>query len=435
MREAMWVDLEVLTPSHVGSGSDINPIEYWINEGFARVHMDRLFADPDFGSHFDTFMTNAATQRYLGEHLPAELLNRHIRYQVSLTPEARQYLVRHQVQVKEHIKSAGRVFIPGSSIKGSLLSALINHVLEDACKSPVRKQSVETCIAEPRRFSQLLDITIGDLRSPGDGLKDRFYRWIDVSDSCLFTPEESLHIYYSEVVGARKGKLPVLFEGLAPETRWIFSLTAAPESKFSVSEMLQISDAFYRTVWKKSGISEAPPEKGYLLRIGQGSSAWATSLLIFAESSGAKYRFSPPRTRKLVDARVPMGWVVLSQSEYKSFAEVPHPVSSDGRIPGLGRTGIEPGSSTVTSPEEPPAKSPAAKETRIWRNVNLSWDPGSQTVVAMTPEGKAFTKGGPLIPESIYERLCVKRKFVRADIEVEPAGGKNFKIISIEPVP
>ena len=108
MRETMWVDLKVLTPTHVGNGCDINPIEYWIDDGFARIHMDKLFADPDFGPHLDNFMIEAASQRYLGQHLPAELLGRHIRYQVPMAPEAQKYLVRHQVQVKEYIKSAGR---------------------------------------------------------------------------------------------------------------------------------------------------------------------------------------------------------------------------------------------------------------------------------------------------------------------------------------
>jgi len=113
-------------------------------------------------------------------------------------------------------------------------------------------------------------------------------------------------------VGARKGNLPILFEGLVPGSAWIFSLAAGPESRFNLTEILKVADSFYREVWKKSGINEAPPANGFLLRLGQGSSAWATSLLLFAEAAGLKYSLKPPRTRKLVDARTPMGWVMLT---------------------------------------------------------------------------------------------------------------------------
>ena len=434
MQEAMWVDLEVLTPTHVGNGGDINPIEYWIDDDFARVHMDRLFADPDFSPHLDDFISNAASQRYLGRHLPSKLLSRHVRYQVPMSPEARKYLLRHQIQVKEYIKSAGRVFIPGSSIKGSLLSALISSTLGDRYRSEESKYSIERCIGDPRSFSELLDITIGSLKGSGDGAEKRFYRWLDVSDSSLLRPEKSLRIYYSEVVGARRGKLPILFEGLTPGTKYLFSLNSTPGSRFKPSQMLETADVFYREVWKKSEIKESPPEKGYLLRLGQGSSAWSTSLLIFAESSGARYRVPRPRTRKLVDAIIPMGWVLLSPSDRSSLAEAmdPNEICSDEETLGRDLAAPDRDSTIAGSPAELPPGKISTPETQVWGNVRLFWEPGSRTVVANTPGGKAFTKDLAVIPELIYDRLCTKRKPVQADIEVEQVGLRNFKIIRIE---
>lgn len=312
MREALWIELEVLTPTHIGNGTEISPIEYWIDERFARVQMDALFADSLFAPYLDEFISNAASERYLGRHLPSDLIRRHVRYQVPIAPDARQYLVEHQVVVKEYIKSAGRSFIPGSSIKGSLLSALINRVLGEECRSAQKKDPIEQNINSADGFSRLLDTAIGGLKSLSEGKGDRFYRWLDVSDSTLSQPEVSLNVYYSEVVGSKKGNLPILFEGLLPGTRWICSLAAGSGLRFNLTEVLKIVDGFYRAVWKKSGIREAAPENGYLLRLGQGSSAWATSLLLLAESAGLKYRLKPPRTRKLVDARTPMGWVMLT---------------------------------------------------------------------------------------------------------------------------
>ena len=415
MQEAMWVDLEVLTPIHIGNGSDISPVEYWIDEGFSRVSMERLFEDPDFGPHQDAFISGAASQRYLGAHLPAKLLSRHTRYRATMSPEARKYLLRHQIQVKEQIKSAGRVFIPGSSIKGSLLSALINNTLVDKNRSGESKYSIEQLIGDSHSFSRLLDITIGGLGSPGAGDRNRFNRWLDVSDSCLLSPEKALRVYYSEVAGARGGKLPILFEGLSPGTKYLFRLNTPSDSLCNLSRMLKISDGFYREVWKKSGITEAPPENGHLLRIGQGSSAWSTSLLIFAESIGARYKVRPPKTRKLVDSRIPMGWAVLSRSDRSSLAEA------------------SPGAEHL-EPVKPLLETIPTPETQTWRNVNLTWEPGSRTVTAKTPEGKAFTNDPSVVPEPIYDRLCVKRKVVKADIEVAPVGSRNFKIVAIRSV-
>ncbi|MDR3569708.1 MAG: type III-A CRISPR-associated RAMP protein Csm5 [Syntrophobacteraceae bacterium] len=446
MQKAMWVDLEVLTPIHIGNGTDISPIEYWIDEGFSRVNMGRLFEDPDFGPHQDAFIGGAASQRYLGAHLPTKLLSRHIKYRAPMSPEARKYLLRHPIQVKEQIKSAGRVFIPGSSIKGSLLSALISSTLEEKYRAEESRYSLERLIGDPRSFSNLLDVTIGSLGSQGsqgNGDKNRFHRWLDVSDSSLLSPEQALRIYYSEVVGARRGGLPILFEGLSPGRTFTFCLNTPSESRFNLSEMLKISDGFYKEVWTKSGIKEAPPENGYLLRIGQGSSAWATSLLIFAESTGARYEaVQRPKTRKLVDATIAMGWAVLTRSERSSLAQIPPGVEtgSDREGQSMGATAARRGYPAAESlpepvkafePLEPLLDTISTPETQMWRSVNLTWEPGSRTVVAKTAEGKAFTNDKAIIPEPIYDRLCVKRKVVKADIEVEPVGSRNFRIVSI----
>jgi hypothetical protein len=335
MREALWVELEVLTPTHIGGGTDINPTEYWIDEGLARVQMNSLFADHSFTPYLEAFIANAASERYIGQHLPSDLICRHIRYQVPMAPDARQYIVQHQVVIKEYIKSAGRPFIPGSSIKGSILSALMYCVLGEECRSLGSRESIEQCISNEKGFVRLLDMTIGGLKNQGSAKRDRFSRWIDVSDSNLSQPEKSLNVYYSELVGTRKGSLPILFEGLVPGTKWMFSLATGPEFRFRLDEVLEITNAFYRAVWKKSGIRENPPENGFLLRLGQGSSAWATSLLLFAEAVGLKYTMKSPKTRKLIDAHTPMGWVLLAArtSEGPEGWKMPEP--SDTRF-GVG---------------------------------------------------------------------------------------------------
>lgn len=329
----MWVEMEVFTPTHIGNGSDLNPMEYWIDETLARIHPESLFRDPDFLPHQEKFIQGATHQRYLGQYLPPELLSRHVRYEVPISPGAREYLVKHQVVVKEYIKSAGRAFIPGSSIKGSLFSAMIYHVLRDLYQREDDRKNIDYLLRNQNQYSNLLDLAITALqgkKEPGEKDLRRFFNWLRVSDSDLALPEESLQVYYSQVVGSKSGgKLPILFEGLVPETTWCFSLLSTEKARFREEEILQVADRFYRLIWKKNGHGAEPPTDRYLLRLGQGSSAWATSLLLFAESAGIQgYSVHPPRTKKLVDGRIPMGWALLTSTENPVLRKILRKASS-----------------------------------------------------------------------------------------------------------
>ena len=46
------MELEALTPLHIGSGGMITPMEYVVDDDFYRVDMDKLFQDPEFDSEF-----------------------------------------------------------------------------------------------------------------------------------------------------------------------------------------------------------------------------------------------------------------------------------------------------------------------------------------------------------------------------------------------
>lgn len=128
----MKLKLEVLTPVHISSGSEISPSGYYIdkkNTLLNVVNMNSLLADPAFRNYERDYIDKAARSRYLGDIISDDnLLHRHVLYSLPTTAEFR---AANTINIKAFIKSAGRVYIPGSSIKGAIISALLYQALLD----------------------------------------------------------------------------------------------------------------------------------------------------------------------------------------------------------------------------------------------------------------------------------------------------------------
>lgn len=308
----MKIKLRTLSPVHIGSGEEISPMEYFVNGNFSRINMNRLFEDADFELIMEDFIKIAGTQRYIGDQVPLELLKKHSLYTIPIREAAVDYLQDHQILVKSFAKSASRVFIPGSSIKGAILSALFWFVLKDLDLQD--KRQVEFLIARDRNFNDLLNFIFKKMAKDLRGFNDntfRFIRWIDVEDSNLRIPEDVLEISLVHIQGAKTGKeQPVLFETLKSGVEFDLKIKIK-NLKFPENQVLDICNQFYNRVLKKDG-SQNIQSSSNLLRLGQGSSAFATSLLILAEDLKINnYQISPPITRKRIDEYFALGWINL----------------------------------------------------------------------------------------------------------------------------
>ncbi|MFN7170585.1 MAG: type III-A CRISPR-associated RAMP protein Csm5 [Candidatus Omnitrophota bacterium] len=305
--------LKILTPVHIGSGQEISPIEYLISDGkFIRIDMDELFNDPEFKPLQEKFITSAKTQRYIGMLLPKDLLLKHPLYSISISSSARD---ANPIEVKEFIKSAGRVYIPGSSLKGAILSGILEEMLK------------ENKIKEFKDYK----IHLGEVLSEITKQKDRpdleeFSRWLDVRDSNFKNPEEALEISQTKLMGAKsRREMKILYETLKENLE--FETEIISHCNKTEEEILKMADKFYRKVYAKEKnfgrqVNQVLPtltNDTLVLRLGQGSTAWATSFLILADELGIKdYTIQrpkfhvikgPPRTRKLISGEKSMGWV------------------------------------------------------------------------------------------------------------------------------
>lgn len=120
----MKYKIEILSPLHIGNGNEIPPVEYVMDKRFYRIDMESLFRDEKFD--VDSFIENAKFDSfYLGEFYK-DVAMKHILYSMEMSDD-----VKAKSNVREFIKTGGKPYIPGSSIKGAIRTALMWYVLKE----------------------------------------------------------------------------------------------------------------------------------------------------------------------------------------------------------------------------------------------------------------------------------------------------------------
>ncbi|MFH1725979.1 MAG: RAMP superfamily CRISPR-associated protein [Elusimicrobiota bacterium] len=310
---------------HIGSGREITPMEYLLDRGtFHRLHMDGLFQDEDFKPEsraFDDFMSLAGKAkpeaRHLGGHKELEAIaRRHILYTLPVDQTARQEPDR--ITVSEAFRSAGKTVVPGSSIKGALLGVVAYGLLKTGR------------IQWPANDRELRDRVAAWLG--GKPERDGSLRWLDVSDTDGRPADKTLALAIVRVErspDARPGKGPLkaahtLMEVIKPGVTFNLDIKVPRSVRGDFFEsMLAWAREYAQEICRAEGEPMHVSAQSGPIRLGQGSGAWAMSLLAAAKALGRKeYSVSrlggfhnitcadPPWTRKKAGVR-PLGWAYL----------------------------------------------------------------------------------------------------------------------------
>jgi CRISPR-associated protein Csm5 len=189
----MKYEIEVISPLHIGSGGTISPIEYVVEDNFYRADMDRLFEDERFDT--DRFIEGAkGGALYLGRFAP-ELAKEHVRYALDISQSTRTNLQglidRPSSEVREYIKTKDDVYIPGSSLKGAIRTAILWWVLKnDADRFDRAKKRLNNLVRSRDRVDKK---RVGDeiekLVFGTDPTKD-ILKTLQVSDTSAINVEE-----------------------------------------------------------------------------------------------------------------------------------------------------------------------------------------------------------------------------------------------------
>jgi len=194
--------LETLSPLHVGSGADISPIEYIIEEdAFCRVDMDRLFKDSRFDNRH--FIKLCGKTKVVMEEFDKKTASSHPIYRLDLDRETKRELLKslhfRSGDIKEHVKIADKPYLPGSSIKGALRTALASVMLERDPK--IRRkalQGIRRMLSDRKRDRKRPDKEVNEVVFGKDPHHD-ILRSLHISDTELIEIE-NLHISMAKVL-------------------------------------------------------------------------------------------------------------------------------------------------------------------------------------------------------------------------------------------
>jgi CRISPR type III-A-associated RAMP protein Csm5 len=324
----MKMTIKILSPVFIGSGVEISPLEYYRErQTITRVDMDSLFRDPAFMPVINAFAASASTERSIRSLVNQEILAKHPLYQIPAIGEAAH---ANQTNIKEFIKSAGRVYLPGSSLKGVFLSAVCWYILSQDYKKnektvnsiPVANFIKENLLSSRDGYTKLLGYVLSRITGQGENLTvepEALSRWLTVTDSDLKEPADCLQVTLVKVTGGRKTHIPVLCETLKPGTQWEIELKST--SKLSPQKILQIANFYYKKIAAIYHTRMNATANTSLLRLGQGASLFSTSFYLLAEEIGlsAEYcqaqKLHRPVTSKKVNGQMPLGWAEASCHE------------------------------------------------------------------------------------------------------------------------
>ncbi|ABW66550.1 type III-A CRISPR-associated RAMP protein Csm5 [Desulfosudis oleivorans] len=201
---------QALTPIHIGCGCEIDPTEFLIkDETLVQFNTARVIKDlsPEEKTRFAAFADRAdlkEMQNFLGHHLD---IQRHAMNTIDAsdafikeyTAKASNPNNRFIVSMMPRNPHTGSVYVPGSSIKGAIRTAVVNYFANiDANTRPSVHQKVQAERDIKKKCVALEETALNCRKS--ETHKDVF-RLIHVSDAEL--PDNSTRIDWAENSGAK----------------------------------------------------------------------------------------------------------------------------------------------------------------------------------------------------------------------------------------
>jgi len=342
---------EILTPVHIGDGSELEPLEYVIKDRFYKVNLEEWLSSlsdekaSEFkkltGRDYAQKAVLTSLRKYVRDNIDVDKFNEwsaDVSDAVIKRYDEKFDAPENQLPMSPFIRTGQKAYLPGSSIKGAMRTAYLNSLSKARTTREKRADLVE---------GELLDAIIRKEGKPPIFSIDKDpFRAVKIKDA--FLPENST--FFSEVINYNKkdncinptsiqilsevtfGKLlnrPIFvdFEIIIDER--ILSHTDsdlhAHKDKITLEKFLKACDIFYRNCLKEErdtflsnvtggenirktykDILDAA-EGGFLLRLGWGSGL--ISMTISKELRKPEKSYG--RSKHLVNSRLPLGYVKL----------------------------------------------------------------------------------------------------------------------------
>lgn len=267
--------VEPLTPIHVGCGQTIEPYEYDLAEDdefywLVVLDLGAILADmpPAVRARFDQFSQRAdfpALRRWLRQHADRR---RHARWRVRVDDDAYQEILRNinnpdrlgEIHLFTRDAATGRPYLPGSSIKGAIRTALVDAAArQDARREPQLARVAQQADRERRAGVQFEAEALGNLSGGRPDLYRDPLRQVAVSDAPL--PEDACWIDRIQIIRAqgRPGPAPrgiVIYRELAvpPEEPGTALATAELRLHHALTDRSRMRDKVLPRAWDAEAI-------------------------------------------------------------------------------------------------------------------------------------------------------------------------------------
>ncbi len=336
---------EILSPVHIGSGSVIEPLDYIIENGrLYKISFEKLVISMDEveRNKFEELIDNGNlvdVRKYITGNINKNkgyIYSLEVSYKIEDIYKSKLSDIQNQLLMSPFIRTAGEIipFIPGSSFKGAVRTAIINSFAKDS-KLPKPKGPKEEYLFEskvmaykdgkddPFRGIRIRDasLSINDTiirdvinvsRKKGSDLKlNSIQNICEVTNSAItgkaveFTTELS---FDDDLFGTKFLSRSLTIEELIKSCNEFYKEKMKYEHNkfFKNSEVEKISEQLLGTI---------EGENTFLMRFGRFSGVESVTL--------DKYRNPRPpgnksvwgKSRNLVEGLYPMGWIKVMVSE------------------------------------------------------------------------------------------------------------------------
>ena len=336
--------LDILTPVHIGDGSEIEPYEYVIDEQFHKIDLSKLLLNlssedqKQFNKLLETDIV--ACREFIKNKFQGKGF---VIYSSQISEEIRSIYIgkiddpRNQLLIYPFLRGNSHLpYIPGSSLKGALRTALIFNLLEKDCLDKERVDILEANLLKCERG--WLDRDQGIFITKGlDPQKDPF-RCIKIGDVML--PQDSTIIQRIIAVSKKNENIQSMNIQLIKETT-CSGFTSKPlcitteiryddqlskknrdiKKKITIEEIIDTNKIFSEKVINhelKKYFNNHPTSDVYkklkdcwselknnefMFRLGWGSGY--NSMTVNLKLSHPKL----VKTRKLINGSIPIGWI------------------------------------------------------------------------------------------------------------------------------
>jgi CRISPR type III-A-associated RAMP protein Csm5 len=305
-----------------------------VGSHFYRVSVDRLLArlSPGDQESLSRYIEHdlVGLRQFVREHFSPEIAE----YRAAVSSRFQQVYeeklsqIQNQLIVFPFLRSAGKPLIPGSSLKGALRTAILNHLLRGSIPDNMYADTLEAQTLDymgerrpdiPR--DPLKGLRLMDIALPAEEIvAERIETWQkdagqlkevsiqihqEVTTSVLTGQELSLTGEIRIYDGFLNQKTAPMKQGI----RWLAEACNA----FYTAQVLTAEEKYFQGVSEVEKVyqrirAEISPNS-FLLRIGWGSGLNSVSLNLRAQKP------RQVKTRKLIDGRLPLGWAKITVKE------------------------------------------------------------------------------------------------------------------------